>query len=108
MAFCQTDHEIRTLRRAEPLAEELLEIVMRRQERASTLLTSNRPVEDWANCSVTARHRHARPTATPRSHSEMRATKMEDKKRTCRTRRNWVKRTKFRPTSAFDPTTEDT
>jgi DNA replication protein DnaC len=28
-------------------AEDLLEIVMRRYERASTLLTSNRPVEDW-------------------------------------------------------------
>jgi DNA replication protein DnaC len=28
-------------------AEELLEVVMRRYERASTLLTSNRPVEDW-------------------------------------------------------------
>src|SRR5207247_4787773 len=28
-------------------AEELLEIVMRRYGRASTLLTSNRPVEDW-------------------------------------------------------------
>jgi DNA replication protein DnaC len=28
-------------------AEELLEIVMRRYERVSTLLTSNRPVEDW-------------------------------------------------------------
>jgi len=28
-------------------AEDLLEIVMRRSERASTLLTSNRPVEDW-------------------------------------------------------------
>src|SRR6202453_1942615 len=28
-------------------AEDLLEIVMRRCERASTLLTSNRPVEDW-------------------------------------------------------------
>ena len=28
-------------------AEELLEIVMRRYERTSTLLTSNRPVEDW-------------------------------------------------------------
>jgi DNA replication protein DnaC len=27
--------------------EELLEIIMRRYERASTLLTSNRPVEDW-------------------------------------------------------------
>ena len=28
-------------------AEELLEIVMRRYERVSTLVTSNRPVEDW-------------------------------------------------------------
>ena len=28
-------------------AEDLLEIVMRRYERASTLITSNRPVEDW-------------------------------------------------------------
>jgi DNA replication protein DnaC len=28
-------------------AEDLLELVMRRYERSSTLLTSNRPVEDW-------------------------------------------------------------
>jgi DNA replication protein DnaC len=28
-------------------AEELLEIVMRRYERTSTLPTSNRPVDDW-------------------------------------------------------------
>ena len=28
-------------------AEDLLEIVMRRYERVSTVLTSNRPVEDW-------------------------------------------------------------
>jgi DNA replication protein DnaC len=28
-------------------AEDLLELVMRRYERASTLFTSNRPVEDW-------------------------------------------------------------
>jgi len=28
-------------------AEDLLEIVMRRYERASTMLTSNRPVDDW-------------------------------------------------------------
>jgi DNA replication protein DnaC len=28
-------------------AEDLLAVVMRRQERASTLLTSNRPVDDW-------------------------------------------------------------
>jgi len=28
-------------------AEELLEIIIRRYERASAMLTSNRPVEDW-------------------------------------------------------------
>jgi len=28
-------------------AEELLEIIMRRYERASTIITSNRPVDDW-------------------------------------------------------------
>lgn len=28
-------------------AEDLLEIIMRRYERVSTLLTSNRPVDDW-------------------------------------------------------------
>ena len=28
-------------------AEDMLELIMRRYERASTLLTSNRPVEDW-------------------------------------------------------------
>jgi DNA replication protein DnaC len=28
-------------------AEDLLEIIMRRYERASTLLTANRPVDDW-------------------------------------------------------------
>ncbi len=28
-------------------AEDLLELVMRRYERVSTLLTSNRPVDDW-------------------------------------------------------------
>ena len=28
-------------------AEDLLELIMRRYERASTILTSNRPVEDW-------------------------------------------------------------
>src|ERR671927_1360701 len=32
---------------AHTAAEDLLEIVMRRYERASTLLTSNRPVDDW-------------------------------------------------------------
>jgi DNA replication protein DnaC len=28
-------------------AEDLLELVMRRYERTSTIITSNRPVEDW-------------------------------------------------------------
>src|SRR3981189_3082926 len=32
---------------AHPAAEDLLELIMRRYERASTLLTSNRPVDDW-------------------------------------------------------------
>ena len=36
------------MRKLPPTAgEDLLEIVMRRHERTSTLLTSNRPVEDW-------------------------------------------------------------
>src|SRR2546425_105541 len=30
-------------------AEDLLEIVMRRHQRAPTLITANRPLEDWAN-----------------------------------------------------------
>ena len=39
------DLGIRTLPRT--AAEDLLEIVMRRYQRASTLITSNRPVDDW-------------------------------------------------------------
>ena len=40
-------------------AEDLLELIMRRYERGSTLLTSNRPVDDWGkllgdNAAVTA------------------------------------------------------
>jgi IstB-like ATP binding protein len=34
-------------------AEELLEIIMRRYEQASTMLTSNRPVEDWGKLLAT-------------------------------------------------------
>lgn len=34
-------------------AEDLLELVMRRYERASTLVTSNRPVDDWGSSSAT-------------------------------------------------------
>src|SRR5688500_10508710 len=32
---------------AHTAAEDLLELIMRRYERASTMLTSNRPVDDW-------------------------------------------------------------
>jgi hypothetical protein len=35
--------------------EDLLELIMRQYERASTLLTSNRPLDDWASCSATPR-----------------------------------------------------
>jgi DNA replication protein DnaC len=34
-------------RETHTLLEELLEIIMRRNERASTMITSNRPVDDW-------------------------------------------------------------
>jgi len=34
-------------------AEDLLDVIMRRYERAGTLLTSNRPIDDWADCSAT-------------------------------------------------------
>ena len=43
--FILDDFEMRKL--PHTAAEDLLEIVMRRYERFSTLLTSNRPVEDW-------------------------------------------------------------
>jgi IstB-like ATP binding protein len=44
----RTDRLLERRRKQGPTAaEELLEIVMRRHERASTLLTSNRPAEDW-------------------------------------------------------------
>ena len=35
--------------------EALLEIVMRRYETRSTMMTSNRPIEEWENCSMTCR-----------------------------------------------------
>ena len=38
------------MRKLPPTAsEDLLEVIMRRYERASTIVTSNRPVEDWGN-----------------------------------------------------------
>ena len=40
---------------AHTAAEDLLELIMRRYERASTLLTSNRPWTTGASCSATPR-----------------------------------------------------
>jgi len=40
---------------AHTAAEDLLELIMRRYERASTLLTSNRPIDDWGSCWATPR-----------------------------------------------------
>ena len=64
-------------------AEDLLEIVMRRYERASTLLTSNRPVEDWGQVAARqcGRHYHARPLASPRTRTQMRSAKLAHKNR---------------------------
>jgi DNA replication protein DnaC len=64
-------------------AEDLLELVMRRYERASTLLTSNRPVDEWGkllgdNAAVSAmldrllHHAHVLKCG-PRSHRTTRA-----------------------------------
>jgi len=39
--------DLGTRRLPHTAAEDLLEIVIRRDEKASTLITSNRPVEDW-------------------------------------------------------------
>jgi DNA replication protein DnaC len=39
--------DLRMRKLAHTAAEDLLELIMRRYERASTLLTSNRPVDDW-------------------------------------------------------------
>jgi DNA replication protein DnaC len=54
-------------------AEDLLEIVMRRYERASTMLTSNRPIDDWGKLfGDTGRHYgYARPSSPSRLRSEM-------------------------------------
>jgi hypothetical protein len=40
-------HDLGMRKLPQTAAEVLLELVMRRYERASTLLTSNRPVDDW-------------------------------------------------------------
>jgi len=59
-------------------AEDLLEIVIRRYERASTLLTSNRPVEDWGQAPRRhrGRHRDARPSAPPRPRAHLWAAQL--------------------------------
>jgi DNA replication protein DnaC len=64
-------------------AEDLLEIVMRRYERCSTLLTSNRPVDDWGKLlGDTAGGRlDARPSAAPRPCSEMRPAQLAHQNR---------------------------
>ena len=54
---------------AHTAAEDLLELIMRRYERASTLLTSNRPVDDWGE----APRRHGRSDGTTRSPAASRA-----------------------------------
>jgi len=56
----------------------LLEIIMRRYERASTLLTSNRPVEDWGkllgdSAAVTAM---LEPLAASRTRSQVRPAQL--------------------------------
>jgi hypothetical protein len=52
-------------------AEELLEIIMRRYERASTPITSNGPVEDWGKLSRWyCRLRHAGSPSVPRARSQ--------------------------------------
>jgi len=59
-------------------AEDLLEIVMRRYERASTLLTSNRPVEDWGKTAGRrcGRQLHAGPASAPWSRTEVRTAQL--------------------------------
>ena len=61
-------------------AEDLLEIVMRRYERASTLLTSNRPVDDWGKllADVAAVGCHARPATASWARPQVRAEKLAD------------------------------
>ena len=63
---------------AHTAAEDLLELIMRRYERASTLLTSNRPVDDWGKllgdtAAVTALPRSA---AASRARAQMRASEL--------------------------------
>ncbi len=90
-------------------AEELLEIVMRRHERASTMVTSNRPVEDWGkllgdSAAVTAMLdrllHHGRP--------EMWTEELENENRLAGSREDGVKEPSPgpHPLAAFDLTPE--
>ena len=57
--------------------EDLLEIVIRRYERASTLLTSNRPVDDWGKLlGDHRRYRYARSSPPSRPCTQMRSTEL--------------------------------
>ncbi len=62
-------------------AEDLLEVVMRRHERASTLMTSNRPVEDWGKLlgDTPAVAAMLDRLLAARSCTQVRATKLENK-----------------------------
>ena len=58
-------------------AEDLLEIIMRRYERAATLLTSNRPVDAGGSCSATLPyHRAPRSAAPSRARPQMRTAQL--------------------------------
>ena len=59
-------------------AEDLLELIMRRYERASTLLTSNRPVDRLGKAPRRHRRRHraARPPAPSRARAQVRAAQL--------------------------------
>ena len=61
-------------------AEDLLELVMRRYERASTVVTSNRPVDDWGKLfgDTAAVASDPRSPAPPRPRLKMRSAKLED------------------------------
>ena len=65
---------------AHTAAEDLLEVIMRRYERASTLLTSNRPVRRLGQAAGRHRRRHrlTRSLAPSRARAQMRAPELAD------------------------------